>query len=85
MAADAPVGTTTVTWAPSFDAAYATPSPWLPADDATTARPGSSSWVADTAARPPRTLNDPVGCTVSTFTETDGPSCGAATTGVTSR
>ena len=85
MAAEAPVGTTTVTVAPSLDAAYARPRPWLPADEATTARPGSCSSVADTAARPPRTLKDPVGWTVSTLTDTAGPSCGAPTTGVTAR
>ncbi len=57
----------------------------MPADDATTARPGSCSSVADTAARPPRTLNDPVGWTVSTFTDTERPSWGTPTTGVTAR
>ena len=85
MAAEAPVGTTTVTVAPSFEAAKARPSPWLPADEATTARPGSCSSVAETAARPPRTLNDPVGWTVSTLTDTEDPSWGTPTTGVTAQ
>ena len=79
------MGTTTVTRAPSLDDAYARPSPWLPAEEATTSRPGSSSNVADTAARPPRTLNEPVGWSVSIFTETEGPSWGIPKVGVTGR
>jgi hypothetical protein len=50
-----------------------------------TARPGSAARVAATAASPPRTLNEPVGCTVSILRETRSPSWGAATTGVTGR
>ena len=78
MAAEAPVGNDDRDCGPELDAAKAGPSPWLPAEDATMAWPGSSSSVADTAARPPRTLNEPVGWSVSTLTDTRRPRLGDA-------
>ena len=41
--------------------------------------------MADTAARPPRTLKEPVGWSVSIFAVTEGPSWGVPKTGVTGR
>ena len=53
------------------------PSPAFPADAVTTGPD-----ARDSAASPPRTLNEPVGWNVSSFRCTSAPSAGAGTSGV---
>ncbi len=80
--------TSTVASTPNVRAARATPRPWFPADAAITLRrpPGSSASAASRAAAP-RSLNEPVRCRFSSFSQTSAPvrrpSDGAGTSGVT--
>ena len=60
------------------DAAQATPSPAFPAEAVTTGPPPACV----SAASAPRTLKEPVGCCVSTFSHTRPPSAGEGTSGV---
>src|SRR6476646_3910651 len=82
LAGEAVSGTTTVARRPSAVADQAMPSPWLPADAVTTSSPGPS---ALSAAIAPRTLNEPVGCSDSSLSQTSSPSACARTSGVGSR
>ena len=67
--------TSTVASTPKARAASATPRPWLPAEAAMTrgrSRPRSSASAAMRAAAP-RSLNDPVRCRFSSFSQTSAP------------
>ncbi len=80
--------TSTVASTPNVRDASATPRPWFPAEAAITRRraPGSRLSAATRAAAP-RSLNDPVRCRFSSFSQTSAPvrrpSDGAGTSGVT--
>ena len=64
---------------PARRAAQAMPSAWLPVEAVTTPS-GFPAMV--TAASAPRTLNDPVGWKVSSFSSTPSPSLGLGISGV---
>ncbi len=78
LAEDASSDSTTAAGRPNRAAANATPSAWLPVEAVTVFTDGPDR---DSAASAPRTLNDPVGCQVSSFSRTS-PSGGLVTSGV---